>query len=214
MPPGGSLSRYRAVLVPTLPVLSEAAAASLADSDAAMLFGPRTGSKTAEFEIPDGLPPGLLRGLLAGAAGAAAAATAAAAARVTQVASLRPGLSHPVSGALEGAAVRWREWIEADGEALGRFEDGSPAVVGFGRRLYLACWPDPALLAASVRHVLEQGGLEVTALPPGVRLRRRGGLQFAFNYGPEPWTVPERPGRRFVLGGPTLAPQDLACWHA
>lgn len=199
VPPGASLAGYRAVLVPTLPHLSDAAVDALRESDAAMLIGPRTGSKTGDFAIPPGLPPGPLQALLP--------------ARVTDVASLRPGLSHRVEGTLSGKAVRWREWLQTDAAALALFEDGAPAVIEAQRRTYLACWPDATLLAAAVRHVLQNGGAELIDLPPGVRLRRRGAVRFAFNYGSEPWRLPEQAGRRFLLGGPDVAPQDLACWR-
>ena len=116
-------------------------------------------------------------------------------------------------GSLGGHAVRWREWIETDADVLARFADGTPAAIEAGRRIYLACWPDATLLDAALRHVLAACGADIVALPPGVRLRRRGALRFAFNYGPEPWTLGEQQGRRFVLGGATIAPQDFACWR-
>jgi beta-galactosidase len=222
--PGAPLGGYRAVLVPSLPHVSDAALAALRDTGGAMLIGPRTGSRTASFEIPPGLPPGPLRALLP--------------IRVTDVASLRPGLSHPVQGTLAGNAIRWREWIEVvppktgtpgtgtsgtgtsgtgtpgiEMTVLGRFADATPAAIEAGRRTYLAGWPDPALLGAAMRHVLGTAGLDMIELPAGVRLRRRGDLRFAFNYGPEPWTLPEAAGRRFAIGGATIAPQDLACWR-
>jgi beta-galactosidase len=103
--------------------------------------------------------------------------------------------------------------VETDANVLAQFGDGSPAVIEAGRRVYCAGWPDAALLESAMRRMLRVGGLEVLDLPPGVRLRRRGGLCFAFNYGPEPWPLPEGVERRFVLGGELLAPQDLACWH-
>ena len=197
--PGAPLDGYAAVLVPTLPYLPDAALAAIRGTKAAMLIGPRTGSRTVDFGIPDTLPPGRLQSVLP--------------MRVTDVASLRPGLSHPVAGIVAGNAIRWREWVETDANVLAQFGDGSPAVIEAGRRVYCAGWPDAALLESSMRRVLRVGGLEVLDLPPGVRLRRRGGLCFAFNYGPEPWPLPERVERRFVLGGEVLAPQDLACWH-
>jgi len=49
-------------------------------------------------------------------------------------------------------------------------------------------------------------------LPEGLRLRRRGNWVFAFNYSNQPQAVPAPPGARFVLGGPTVAPYDLAIW--
>ena len=64
--------------------------------DAVLLFGPRSGSKTRHFAIPDTLPPGELQALLP--------------IRVAQVASLRPGLVHPVAGAVARTAPP-RRWI-------------------------------------------------------------------------------------------------------
>ena len=200
VPPGHSLDGYRAVLVPSLPHITKPALAALRATPAATLIGPRSGSRLADFAIPPTLPPGPLQGLLP--------------VRVTQVASLRPGLSHAVTGALQGAALRWREWLEGEGEVLARFDDATPAAIAAHRRVYLACWPDRALLDAAVRHVLEAARLDIVELPPGVRLRRCGDRRFAFNYGPSPWTLPGPADRHFHLGGATVAPQDLACWNA
>ena len=70
------------------------------------LFGPRTGSKTSGFQVPAELPPGPLQELLP--------------LKVTQVASLRPGLALAVAGAAAaGRAERWREWVSTGLAPLG-----------------------------------------------------------------------------------------------
>jgi beta-galactosidase len=51
------LTGYAMIVVPTLPVLNPA----LVDVTVPILFGPRTGSKTANFAIPAELPPGPLQ---------------------------------------------------------------------------------------------------------------------------------------------------------
>ncbi len=198
--PGTPLSGYRAVLVPSLPHVTDAALAALRDAAAALLIGPRSGSRTRDFAIPDSLPPGPLQALLP--------------MRITQVASLRPALEHAVTGTVSGAAVRWREWIETGAEVLARFDDDMPAVIASGRCLYVGCWPDRDLLDGAVRHVVAAGGGEIVELPPGVRLRRHGSRRYAFNYGTDAWTLPGPASRRFLLGSATIAPQDLACWDA
>jgi len=198
VPPGAPLAGYAAVLAPCLPIVTEAARAAFEAADGVLLFGPRTGSKTATFSIPDGLPPGPLRALLP--------------MRVIQVASLRPGLRHAVTGCVAGVMERWREWAEPNQgtEALARFADDTPALLCAGRAYYLAGWPDAALLNATVRHVLDAAGLALLDLPPGVRLRRRGDLTFGFNYGPEPWAAPDMGS--LVFGKPVLPPQGIAVW--
>ena len=196
VPPGASLAGYSLALVPCLPVISDAALAAFQAFDGIVLFGPRSGSKTAEFRIPDTLPPGPLQALLPIV--------------VEQVASLRPGLTHRVSGAVAGAVRRWREFVSGDAEAVARFDDGGPALLRAAGCLYLAGWADTALLAATMAYVTEAAGLATTALPPGVRLRRRGVMTFAFNYGPDPWRGPD--DAHYVLGGPAVPPQGLAVW--
>jgi beta-galactosidase len=58
--PNANLSGYQMVVAPTLPILDPA----LADLSVPTLFGPRTGSKTADFAIPDTLAPGPLQARL------------------------------------------------------------------------------------------------------------------------------------------------------
>ncbi|MDF2781376.1 MAG: beta-galactosidase, partial [Geminicoccaceae bacterium] len=114
---------------------------------------------------------------------------------------------------ISGRAERWREWLATELPALASFADGTPALVQAGRRYYLACWADESLLAALLERVLTRdAGLQVVPLPPQVRLRRRGDLSFAFNYGPEPWQGPARAD--YLLGGPHLEPQEVACWRS
>ena len=200
LPPGADLAGYALVLVPTLPHVSEAALAAFAAAEGQVLFGPRSGSKTRNFSIPGNLPPGPLASLIP--------------LRVTEVASLRPGLIEVVRGAASGAAKRWRERIELTGpaEVDARFEDGDPALVRAGRWSYLACWPDALLLANVMRAIAARAGLAVETLPEGVRLRRRGDLTFAFNYGDEIYVAPA-PASRFVLGGRGVGPSEVAIWR-
>jgi beta-galactosidase len=195
--PGADLRGYGLVLVPCLPYVSEAALASFKSADSQILYGPRTGSKTRNFSIPDRLPPGPLAEILP--------------MRVTEVSSLRPGLSAPVGGSVAGEVVRWREWIDTGSEVAARFADGSPAVVVAGRHVYCGGWPDAKLLLCLVRWRAEAAGLAHVDLPEAVRLRRRGDITFAFNYGDEPWLAPAN--GKYILGGPRVGPQDVAAWR-
>ena len=201
VPPGAPLDAYAAVLVPSLPHVHDAALRALAAFDGVLLLGPRSGSKTRHLGIPDNLPPGPLQDLLP--------------IRVTDVASLRPGLSVRVSGEFaRGQAVRWREFIESDLEPSARFADGGGALWTQGNRHYLGCWPDFPLLQSVFVHLLgDQAKLPLYDLPETIRLRRRGGLTFAFNYGDEPWTAPIPADMPILLGDRNVQPHDLACWR-
>ncbi|MFO1037908.1 MAG: beta-galactosidase [Geminicoccaceae bacterium] len=196
--PGAPLDGYRAVIVPTLPHVSDAALRAFQACTGVVLYGPRTGSKTRSLSIPETLPPGPLQALLP--------------MRVAEVASLRPGLEVEVSGSVAGSARRWRERVETSLTPLATFPDGSAAFVARGNHHYLASWPDGTLLDAVLRHVLAAASVTLTPVPDHVRLRRRGDLTFAFNYGPEPWPLPE--GARPVMGDTVVGAQDLACWRA
>ena len=48
-------------------------------------------------------------------------------------------------------------------------------------------------------------------LPPHIRLRRRGGLLFAFNYGEESWSMPG--GFEPVVGNKIVPAQDIAIFR-
>ena len=194
--PGESLADYALVLAPCLPIVSEAARAAFAAAEGHLVFGPRAGSRTADFRIPDTLAPGALQAQLP--------------IRVTQVASLRPGLTYQVAGAVTGAAERWREWVEGDVEVDARFADGMPALLRAGRASYLACWPDATLLSSVLDYAVRAAGLTAQVLPDGVRVRRRGNLTFAMNYGVSAWQGPEAD---YLLGSRNVLPQDVACWR-
>ena len=194
--PGDSLKGYKLVVVPSLPIISEAAERSLTEADGLVFFGPRSGSKTRHYQIPANLPPGPLQNLLK--------------LRVTEVSSLRPGLRHRVSGQVAGSATRWVEQIETDAKVLARFDDGSAALVQNGRYHYLACWPDHMLLDQLVLALTKKTKLKTTKLPPHIRMRKRGPWTFAFNYGPGNWTLPK--GNKPLLGMSPIKPQDFAVW--
>jgi beta-galactosidase len=195
--PGADLSGYKLVVVPCLIQVDENALAALKNTDALVLYGPRSGSRDRHFSIPEKLPPGPLAELTG--------------TRQTQVSSLRPGISDQVSGVVFGEAIRWREYLQTTAEVLGTFENGDPALTGHNRHHYLACWPDEALLSSTLTVLAQKAGLETLELPAHIRIRHRGNLTFAFNYGTEDWTVPV--SGDFLLGENVLKPQDVAVWR-
>jgi beta-galactosidase len=191
---GGDLAGYKLVLVPTMPHVSDAAERAFSAADGIVLYGPRTGSKTRHHAIPSNLPPGPLSSLLKS--------------RVLEVASLRPGIAHKVNGTVQGAAIRWQESIEVQGaEILATFESQNAALVSSGNHHYIGCWPDEELLASVMSYVAQKAGVNVLGLPAHIRLRRRGGLVFAFNYGTAPWELPV--AGELVLGSRQLLPQQV-----
>jgi beta-galactosidase len=198
--PGQSLEGYKLVLVPCLPIISDAALAAFEEAEGHVIFGARSGSKTEHGAIPWELPPGRLQALID--------------VRVAEVSSLRPGVTLGVKGnGIEGTVSRWRELLETECTADLTYDDGSPAMITSGRISYLGAWADPELLRKIIRLALDRASVAMTEIPDHVRLRRRGNLVFAFNYGPDTWTAPEN-ATKFLLGGPIVGACDVACWEA
>lgn len=198
---GADVSGYSLVVAPSLPLLPDSLLEQAARGNAHWLFGPRTGSKTATFSIPSELPPGRLQTLLP--------------VRVVQAESLRPTLRPAVRfDGVEGFAIRWRDHaeMEADVEVLARFDDGVPALVQRDRFAIAMAWFDRAMLRAVIARSVRESGLAAYALADGFRLRQRGRLQFAINYGSEPQPAPAPQDAVFVLGGPVIGAIDVAAW--
>ena len=201
VPQGATLDPYRAVFVPSLPIVHDDAIAAFQAYNGPILFGPRSGSKTASFQIPANLPPGPLSRLLP--------------VRVTRVESLRPGLERGVRlGNRLYPARRWVEHLESDLPTAAEYVDGSPAMVENQGRFYLGFWPDRTCLNALVDLVARRAGLGTERIAEGVRVRRRGNLHFCFNYGPDAVEAPAPAGAEFALGQRQVPPFDLAAWRS
>jgi beta-galactosidase len=201
LPTTADLSGYKLVVAPSLPTMPDALVAQINMGDTRWLFGPRTGSRTANFTIPSTLAPGPLQAVLD--------------VRVAQSESLRPSLRPMVTfDGVQGQGRSWRDHIEPgpNVDVLAAFDDGVPALVGAGRvHMASACF-DTALQKAVLARCLHDAGIETLTLPEGGRLRRLGGVRFAFNYGDTTWQVPAPEGARFVLGDRELGPADVAAW--
>ncbi len=166
-----ALAGRKLIVAPALFASSAAVTQAFAESGAVVLLGPRSGSKTEDFQIPLGLPPGDLRSLVD--------------VTVPRVESLRPEAQIAVE-ALEGAAfVRWRELVApgAQAEILLRCDDGAPALTRRERFLYLAGLPSAPLRAAIFRRLAIDAGLAIVDLPEHIRLRDNGPMRYVFNYG-------------------------------
>jgi beta-galactosidase len=202
VPPGRDLSPYKAVFVPSLQHVSPEAHQAFAACKGQVVFGIRTGAKTASFQIPRNLPPGALQDLLP--------------LKVTRVESLRPGLKRE---------LRWRNraydcgtWVErlevsSEAQVQGSFASGDPAIVECDGRTYVAAWPTHELALDIVSHTLAAAGMSTMRLDEDIRVRQRDGVTFVFNFSGEPRPSHAPAGARFVLGGQLVAPFNLSAWH-
>ena len=163
------LSGYGLAVVPGLFTWNEKLIEAIRAFDGHLLIGPRSGSKTRDFSIPDTLPPGLPKDILD--------------VTVSRVESLREDT--PVYLAEGGSFQFWREFLEAGAqtETILTAEDGVPGLIAQGKRRYLGGWPDQGLLYDIILRLSQRAGIGTRELRDGVRLHRNGNHVFAFNYG-------------------------------
>ncbi|WP_233888635.1 beta-galactosidase [Paraburkholderia flagellata] len=196
------LSTYRLVVVPSLAVIDDAFVDQIERSDGLWVFGPRSGSKTAHFAIPGDLPPGALQRVLP--------------MQVIEAESLRPTLAPATTiGGVQGEALHWRDHVRANAatRVQAQFEDGWPALLAHGRVRYAAAWFTRELHLAMFEETARGSGLETQRLPEGMRVSRRDGLCFAFNFGEQRAQAPAPEGAQFVLGVRELARGDVCAWR-
>lgn len=199
--PQTDISGYALVVVPCLPIVEAEFVGRCQDSEATFVFGPRCGAKTADFGLPDSLPPGQLQDVLP--------------LRITSVETLRPDWSEPLYW--DDATYRsrvWREELDAgDCDVLATYDGDAPAVVASSRMNYIGTLTDDAFLIDFLRSLAAQCGIATYALDPDIRLRRRGGLTFAFNFSSSDKTVPAGPDAEILLGERTLGGRQVAIWR-
>ncbi len=196
----GPFDGYRLVAVPSLPILRSEDVEALCRAGCPVVCGPRTGSKTPEFQIPDTLPPGSLQEVLP--------------LRVLRVASLRPGLREQMTWHGKAYEVaRWREWVDTELPTEGTFEDGGGAVVARGHLTYVAFWPSQAFLEDLLEARLAEAGQLCQRMPEGLRLRRRGNEVIACNYAQRTHEVPAGFDAQFLVGGRHVPPHGVSVWR-
>jgi beta-galactosidase len=186
------------IVVPPLPIVPADFADRLAASGAHVVLGPRTGSKTQNLAIPATLPPGTL-------------ASNVMPIRVWRVESMRPNVTEKVDG---GEARHWRDFIEVkDGvEVEAKFADGHPAIVRHGSVRYLASLFNDALTQDIFLKVAREAGLRAEPLPDGIRISRRGGLTYVFNYNATPYKISG--AKDFVVGQEEVGAQGVGIYRA
>ena len=159
---------YPLVVIPGLFTWTPGIVDAIRAHDGQVLIGPRSGSKTDDFAIPESLPPALPADILG--------------VRIARVETLRADTPLQLSG---GTFQFWREFLEIgpETETVLVAEDGVPALVKQGNVHYLGGWPDQDLVRTIILSMADSAGLATKELNDGVRLRRHGNHVFALNYG-------------------------------
>jgi hypothetical protein len=72
---------------------------------------------------------------------------------------------------------------------------------------------DDAFLTNLLVDLCAEADVQITPLPPTLRLRRRGELTFAFNLDSASARAPAPAGAEFVIGGSDIEPYGVAVWR-
>jgi beta-galactosidase len=197
--PSHDLAGYKIVLCPLQIFMSPDLSESIKASGAVCVLGPRSGSKTDDFQIPVGLPPGHGRDLIDLV--------------ISRVESLRP--AH-VEMAGVYAVTRWLEHIQSPLASRAQTSSGHGIWYQNESCDYIACWPDAQILQDILKERCQQLDMTVINLPDGLRLRRRGEVTFAINYENVPVNLCDYiEGARlmnFYIGSPSLPGAGVAAW--
>jgi beta-galactosidase len=187
--PRDALAGYRLVLAPALHLVDESLAEHLTryvSEGGHLIVGPRSGFKTLSNTV-HAPAPGPLEALMG--------------VKIYHVDSLRPGATGEI--ALAGKTYTYHTWADlltpTAAEVLGTYETkayaGSAALtrneVGLGLCTTFGAWGDLELNRAVFAPPFEDLGLETLELPDHLRLSRRDGLLYLFNFLDEAQPLPE-----------------------
>jgi len=154
------LSTYDRVFIPGLFSLGDNLTKAINSSDAQIILGPRTDSKTRNFQIQT--QPLKSIGL--------DISTAA-------IESLRPTETIEITGG--GHFKIWREMIETNHDVIAKTVCNYPAIIAKDNLIYLCGWLDAKGLLNILKH---QCGIDHQPLPEGLRCRSIGNHKLDLNY--------------------------------
>ncbi|GLQ21412.1 beta-galactosidase [Algimonas porphyrae] len=126
------------------------------------ILGPRTGSRTEDFSVPDDLPPGL-SGIT-----------------VSAVETLRP--EAPIELAEAGSLQIWSEQVSTDWVVLERALDDRPVRLRQGTLDYWTGWPDAKALDRWIAQLCEEAGLAMAHQSGSRRIQRIAQGHLAMDY--------------------------------
>ena len=194
------IADYNLLIIPGLFSWNEVLISALHEFNGEVLIGPRSGSKTLDFQIPSQLPPDLPSDLLD--------------LKIPRVETLRPGCEVPVRGG--GSFSHWRDFAEFTNASSAEMhcEDGHSAFIRQRKLSYICGWPDDTLMHRILAAACEAANLKTIDLPAGIRLRHSGNLLFAFNYGNDDFDLKElQPNTKPLLGETILQPSGVTVFH-
>ena len=207
LPPSANLDGYQTIVLANQQLQHSHLLASLSTSNAQIIIGPRSFSKTQQYQIPENLAPGSLQDLIP--------------LKIVRVESLNDTWYENVHNAKaqtdetnESANApviikKWREFVETDINPQFTSDDGWGFLYQYNNIHYINGCVDQCSLNQLFMQLLSQNeSLHLSPCPNGLRQQKLGPWQFFFNYGPEEQSLPSH--RQMVLGKHQLAQGQLA----
>lgn len=199
--PQADLSSYALIVLPLSVRVTPELLTQLQQSKAQLVFAPRSGSKTSDYQIPHNLAPGVLTQLLG--------------LRVLRVASLPP--VYVEHATLLGSPLQVSGWFEdldlLGAQVLASLDDGRPLVTNYRNAFYVAGGLPPAAWLALLAHCATVAGLKPTVLPEDLRISRVGAWYLAFNFSDHDIEWQPSCESQALLGAARLTARDVSLWH-
>ena len=157
-------SNYQCIITPGLMHIDADLLSCLENSDALVIYGPATHSRTETLHISQPLPPNLSN------------------LDVTVARIDTPRGDMPILLSNGGHALRYREVLEGTAAPILTDQQGGAIAVQNGSSVYLGAYLEHATLIQFYNHLLTETNIETLQLPQGVRKRVTKTEEFWFNY--------------------------------
>lgn len=204
LPPNANLEGYAVIVLANQQLENLTLFESLKKTSAQVILGPRSFSKTQDYQIPKTLAPGLLQQLIP--------------LRIVRVESTSDVWSQTVSRDIgddttdEAKSLtikRWREFIDTELAPQYQSIDHWGFLYPYNNIHYINGCMDQCSLNQLFAQLLKKNeSLQITPCLGGLRQQKVGNCQFFFNYGPEEQSIPNH--YQTILGDHQLTQGQLA----
>jgi len=194
------LQQYDLIIVPCLPIVKDKLIRSCKYSNARWVFGPRSGSKTKEFNLPKNLAPGKLQKLIP--------------TKVLSVETTHKDLQEPIRFSnTDYFSWGWREELdESECEVVATYKDGNAAIVKHQNIQYIGCLLSDDFLLDYFETQCRDLGIDTFRTYSDIRIAQRGRYTFAFNYGEKARQLDNVTDKEFIIGGKEIMKFGFSVW--
>ena len=165
-------SNYQCIIAPGLMHMDADLLSCLENSDALVIYGPATHSRTETLCISHPLPPNLPNLNVT----------------VARIDTPRGDMPIPLSNG--GKALRYREVLEGSANPILTDQQGGSVAVQNGKTVYLGAYLEDETLIQFYNHLMTETNIETLKLPQGLRKRVTKTEEFWFNYDCETMETP------------------------